>query len=234
MRTFKRRQYGMTLLELLVASGLLALFTLTLTQLLMGGMRTYKRGQAISSLRNDLKLALDTVADDVRSAKKISNNMFKNTKILNFSLETYRQDLTNAGKTESIVTTITYALVPDEGALIRSEDDKATLLARDLVIDSVPGNSESYFMFCHDETEESNPNIEIEMRLSAMRFVGSDEQRMSMVTHATATGTFADTYNRQPVDMVPLVKIGSLERPVLRSFVRNRKPIGAERTTAER
>lgn len=216
----RRSRKGMTLIEILVAMALFALFTLTLTQLLMGGMRTYRRGQAISSLRNDLKFAMETVANDVRVAGKIGN-LVRGTKSLMFNLETRRQDLSNPIATESNVTEISYTLVPDEGVLIRKEGDVVTLVARDLIIDTIPGNSESYFELVSDGIDENVPDYQINIRLSARRYVGTDEQRLSMVTTACASSAlFQDSYVRKPVDLVPIVKVGDIARPLLRRIER--------------
>ncbi|MBQ7567262.1 type II secretion system protein [bacterium] len=214
-----RRHRGMTLVEILVAMALFSIFTLTLTQLLMGGMRTYKRGQAISSLRSDLKLAMETVANDVRVANSIGG-LVGGTKSLGFNLTTYRQDLTNASQTETTATTISYSLSADEGVLIRTVGTTSTLVARDLLVNSVAGSSESYFLLSNDESDENNPNMEVEIRLSALRYVGTDEQRLSMVTHAMASATYAATYSNKRVDMIPVKQIGDLCRPLRRPLVR--------------
>lgn len=212
----KQRQRGMTLFEITVAIALFALFTLTLTQLLMGGMRVYKRGQALSAMRNDLKNAMETVANEVRTAQSFPDMVKGKSNTLKFY--TYHQDLTDPTKTGSKVAVI-YELDSNNGLLTRTEGSSSTLVARDLLISSTASNSESYFELVEDGTTEDTPNYVVEIRLSALRYVGTDEQRLSMVTSATAT-SLDEGYSRNPVDMVPMVEIGDLRPPCLPCFVR--------------
>ena len=213
----KQRQRGMTLFEITVAIALFALFTLTLTQLLMGGMRVYKRGQVLSTMRNDLKNAMETVSNDVRMAQSFPDMVIGKSNTLKFYI--YPQDLTDPTKTLGKVA-VTYELDSTNGLLTRTEGSSSTLLARDLLISSTATNSESYFQLVADGTNEDNPNYIVEIRLSALRYVGTDEQRLSMVTRATASALYEDSYTRNPVDMVPVVEIGDLRPPFLPRFTR--------------
>ena len=232
----RRRERAMTLLEILIAIALFAIFTLTLTQLLMGGMRTYRRGQAISTMRNDIKNALDTIDADVRSAYKVSEDLLKGSASLEFSLYTNKQVLGSSATPRSVEEVdITYKLVADEGVLLRTEGTQTSVLARDLLVSDVMGSSESYFTLATDGTDETEPYTSIEARLTAMRYVGTDEQRMSMVTRTQVSADYSATEwaSSQVVNYVPLHSFPSsgdwfftgnetaaLSHPLSRSFTR--------------
>jgi len=59
---------GLTLVETIVVIFVFALLTLTITQLLTGGIRAWKKGQAKSTLRASARTALDQVSTELRQA----------------------------------------------------------------------------------------------------------------------------------------------------------------------
>ncbi|MGM9999480.1 MAG: type II secretion system protein J [Candidatus Bruticola sp.] len=73
LRSNASRQRGFTLVELLIAIAMFSLFTLTLTQLLMGGIDAFKRGQVITTLKSDVKSCLTQIESDLRFANSRSS-----------------------------------------------------------------------------------------------------------------------------------------------------------------
>ncbi len=225
MVTTRRRWQGMTLIEVLVAVALFAIFTVTITQLLMGGMRTYRRGQVISTLRNDLKTALEVVSADVRSATEFNSSLVKGSKTLKLAMRCTKQTDTSNTSTEEVE--VSYEIDATTGVLKRSYgatgSSVSTIIARNLV--AATTDSPSYFLLVTDAsaTDDAHPFYQVETRLTASRFVGTDEQRMSMVSRAVAVSGDHSTYVAgNVIDFIPVntVKVTDLLHPMRRSFVR--------------
>lgn len=196
MHCWSRRRRGFTLLETLVAATLFTVFSITLSQLLMGGMATFKKGQAISSLRADLRSTLDVMARDFRSATggdvvypPLNAGYQKYSDCLEFTRASQAaQGQPNSSvKVGDVVYTLNYA----NGTLVREADGAdPVLLAENLLIGERIGeqagtNPRSYFAWVVNQTsdEYQRGNV-MEMRLTGAKYIGTELQTMSVVTYA--------------------------------------------------
>lgn len=195
------RTGGFSLLEILVAMGIFALFTLTLTRIMMGGMQTFRRGQAISAIRADLRSALDLIAADFRqSTLEVTTPSYQSGKNKSFTLTFKRYSLSGTTVSEP---SITYALETATNRLTRTDlsTNQRVLVAENILTGARLGEdqgaslSPSYFVWATNPNQGFDPNYDfgtMEVRLTGLKFEGQQQQRMSMVTQVS---------QRVPVDL---------------------------------
>lgn len=195
------RHGGFSLLEILVAMGIFALFTLTLTRIMMGGMQTFKRGQAISTIRADLRSALDLVAADFRqSTLEVTTPSYQSGKNKSFTLTFKRYSLSGSTVSEP---SITYVIEPATNRLTRTDlsTNQRVLVAENILAGPRLGESQgealspSYFQWSTNPNQGFDPNYDfgtMEVRLTGLKFEGQQQQKMSMVTQVS---------QRVPVDV---------------------------------
>ena len=214
---------GFSLLEVLVAVGLFSIFTLTLTRLMMGGMQTFQRGQAISALRSDLRSALDLVSADFRQSTGDSFSYNSWVTKQDLVLEFRRAVFEGESELASLVT-ITYEIDPTTNRLTRNEGGRIVLVAENILVGARPGESagvgyyRSYFQATANPVhgpEEDRSNFTLETRLTGMRYSGAQEQRLSMVTWTSqrVTPTLDPTAPRISAIAEPLAPVNDLGRP---------------------
>lgn len=223
------RTPGFSLLEILVAIGIFALFTMTLTRIMLGGMQTFKRGQAISGIRSDLRSAMDLISADFRQARPaVTIPSFASGKVNSWTLTFDRYADAGTGNTEP---TITYQIT-SANRLTRTDLDTGQVV---LVADNIltgprlgesPGValSPSYFKWAIIPTSSyDGPQGyqfgTLEVKLMGLRFEGQQEQRMSMVTRiAQRTLQAGDLGTNTNADMQPKILLAApadLGRPNL-------------------
>lgn len=195
------RTGGFSLLEILVAMGIFALFTLTLTRIMMGGMQTFRRGQAISAIRADLRSALDLIAADFRqSTLEVTTPSYQSGKNKSFTLTFKRYALSGSTVSEP---SITYALETATNRLTRTDlsTNQRVLVAENILTGARLGEdqgaalSPSYFVWATNPNTGYDPTYDfgtMEVRLTGLKFEGQQQQRMSMVTQVS---------QRVPVDL---------------------------------
>ncbi len=222
-RSLPSRRAGFSLLEVLVAVGLFSIFTLTLARLMMGGMQTFQRGQAISVLRSDLRSALDLVSADFRQSTKDSFSyaswVDKRDVVLEFRRAVFESDDELAG-----LVTITYEIDPTTNFLTRSDGTHEVLVAENILVGARPGEStasdlyRSYFRATANPVhgpEEDRNSFTLETRLTGMKYSGAQEQRLSMVTWTSqrTTPSLDVTNPRLSGIAKPLAPVTDLGRP---------------------
>ena len=129
---------GFSLLEVLVAVGLFSIFTLTLTRLMMGGMQTFQRGQAISVLRSDLRAALDLISADFRQSTgdPFFYSGWGSTRTLDLE---FRRAVFESDDDPADLVTITYEIDPFTNRLTRSDGTYQVLVAENILVAARPG-----------------------------------------------------------------------------------------------
>ena len=221
-RSLPTRRAGFSLLEVLVAVGLFSIFTLTLTRLMMGGMQTFQRGQAISVLRSDLRSALDLISADFRQSTGdpsfYASWVDKRDVVLEF-----RRAVFEGEDEPADLVTITYEIDPTTNFLTRSDGTNEVLVAENILVGARPGEStapdlyRSYFRATANPDygpEEDRDNFTLETRLTGMRYSGSQEQRLSMVTWTSQRTTRVNpTTPRLSAIAEPLAPVTDLGRP---------------------
>jgi len=182
---------GFSLLEVLVAVGLFSIFTLTLTRLMLGGMDTYKRGQVISSLRADLRGALDLISADFRQSTNDNTSLFYNDWGSNQqTVLTFKRNVAQSGggATEQA---ITYTIDSGNSILTRRQGSQTVLVAENILVGPRLGETPTSGQFRSYFRWAVNPNLvadkdfkyfTMEVRLTGARYSGAQEQRLSMVT----------------------------------------------------
>lgn len=221
MRNPRRR--GFSLLEVVVAVGLFSLFTLTLTRLMMGGMETYKRGQAISSLRADLRSALDLISADFRQ----STNNYAPIYLWGVNQQTsltFKRHVAQSGggATEQ---PIIYTIDPSTNFLTRQDSAGTVLVGENILVGArlgetaAQGQYRSFFRWAVNPNEVADQDFTyftMEVRLTGMRYSGSQEQRLSMVTWISqrADPDMDPTLPRISGIAVPLSEVTDLGRPI--------------------
>ncbi|NMA28830.1 MAG: prepilin-type N-terminal cleavage/methylation domain-containing protein [Burkholderiales bacterium] len=218
---------GFSLLEVLVAVGLFSIFTLTLTRLMMGGMQTFQRGQAISVLRSDLRSALDLISADFRQSTGNSFNYASWTNNQALTLKFQRAVFDGSDNPASLnIIFIFYNIDPLTNRLTRREESpsRTVLVAENILVGPRPGESaevghyRSYFQATANPVygpEQERSNFTLETRLTGMRYSGRQEQRLSMVTWTSqrVTPTLDITAPRLSAIAEPLAPVTDLGRP---------------------
>ncbi len=225
---------GFSLLEVVVAVGLFSLFTLTLTRLMLGGMETYKRGQAISSLRADLRSALDLISADFRQSTNNHAPIYLWGSNQQSSL-TFKRHVaqSSGGATEQ---TIVYTLDSTKNRLTRFDGTRTVLVGENILVGPRLGDAPTQGQFRSYFKWAVNPNLEadkyftyftMEVRLTGLRYSGSQEQRLSMVTWISqrADLDMDPSLPRISGVAIPLSEITDLGRP-LRNQTRKPAPDG--------
>lgn len=227
-RSLPSRRAGFSLLEVVVAVGLFSIFTLTLARLMMGGMQTFQKGQAMSALRSDLRSALDLVSADFRQSTRDSFSyeswVDKRDVVLEFRRAVFESDDEPAG-----LVTITYEIDSSTNRLTRiessSESEFEVLVAENILVGprlgeepTAPNLALSYFRATANPVhgpEEDRDNFTLETRLTGMKFSGAQEQRLSMVTWTSqrTTPSLDVTNPRLSFIAEPLAPVTDLGRP---------------------
>lgn len=223
-RSLPTRRAGFSLLEVLVAVGLFSIFTLTLTRLMMGGMQTFQRGQAISVLRSDLRSALDLISADFRQSTGdpsfYASWVDKRDVVLEF-----RRAVFEGEDEPADLVTITYEIDPTTNFLTRSDGTNEVLVAENILVGprlgeepTAPNLALSYFRATANPVhgpEEDRDNFTLETRLTGMKFSGAQEQRLSMVTWTSqrTTPSLDVTNPRLSFIAEPLAPVTDLGRP---------------------
>lgn len=229
MRIYAKRRalFGFTLVEVLVAVALFALFTLTLTQLLIGGMRTFRRGNTVSELRSDLKNALDIMASEFRAVNGV-DQVFSpqvstsNAKVLNLSFNRTSQTTNNATSISTL--TVSYVINPTSNTLVRQVAGQSdVLIAENILVGASLGESDttnprSFFSWVTNvgvDADRDAPNNVLEMRLTGMKYVGTEEQKLAVTTQvAVRSGDSSGVSNDIAADNVPLLQAADLSEPL--------------------
>lgn len=192
LRRRSHRNQGFTLIELLVAIGLFALFTLTLTRLMLGGMQTFQRGQAISTIRAELRSAMDLIAADFRQASVIFDPDPK-AGVEKSTVLTFRR-YTRAASGAVTEVPITYVIDYKGNNTLTRHDlttDQKVLVAENILVGAHFGEDESsslyrsYFYWAVNPGMTADTNrtfLTLEVRLTGLKYQGRQEQRLSMVT----------------------------------------------------
>lgn len=197
-----RRQHGFSLLEILIAIGIFALFTLTLTRIMMGGMQTFRRGQAVSAIRADLRSALDLIAADFRQSTEVTTPSYQGGKVKSFFLNFTRTSLSGGTNVSNV--TINYEINATLNRLTRRDltSNQTVLVAENILAGPRLGEAQgadlspSYFVWATNPNAGYDPKYDfgtMEVRLTGLKFEGQQQQRMSMVTQIS---------QRIPVDLV--------------------------------
>jgi prepilin-type N-terminal cleavage/methylation domain-containing protein len=214
---------GFSLLEVLVAVGLFSIFTLTLTRLMMGGMQTFQRGQAISVLRSDLRSALDLISADFRQSTPDSFPYASWVDQRDLELE-FRRAVFEGDDEPADLIIITYEIDPTTNFLTRSDGDHEVLVAENILVGARPGESTASDLYRSYFRATANPGygpetdrdyFTLETRLTGMRYSGAQEQRLSMVTWTSqrTTPSLNMTYPRLSGIAEPLAPVTDLGRP---------------------
>lgn len=250
MRSVKNLTYrsGFTLVEVLVTIALFAIFTLTLGQLLMGGMKTFRRGQALSSIRNELKTSVEMISAELRGADSTmlyapDPNVDGYSHKESLSFGRWYNNPANAQSTDTIET-VHYKLNVADGTLTRqdSRDEIEVVVAENIVMGSGLGgvgeDSPSYFCLVRNYNEDADrgiPHHIVGVRLTGRKYVGTDEVRLTVSTETALRSGYQDadassdgvgvegsstSTNGVRADYVPLLQAASLEEPLRRAFRR--------------
>lgn len=214
---------GFSLLEVLVAVGLFSIFTLTLTRLMMGGMQTFQRGQAISVLRSDLRSALDLISADFRQSTgdPFFYSGWGSTRTLDLE---FRRAVFESDDDPADLVTITYEIDPFTNRLTRSDGTYQVLVAENILVAARPGEGtgqdqyRSYFRAIANPglgPETERDYFTLETRLTGMRYSGAQEQRLSMVTWTSQRTTPSLDVTRPRLSAIaePLAPVTDLGRP---------------------
>lgn len=214
---------GFSLLEVLVAVGLFSIFTLTLTRLMMGGMQTFQRGQAISVLRSDLRSALDLISADFRQSTPDSFPYASWVDQRDLELE-FRRAVFEGDDEPADLITITYEIDPTTNFLTRSDGTHEVLVAENILVGARPGESTASDLYRSYFRATANPGygpetdrdyFTLETRLTGMRYSGAQEQRLSMVTWTSqrTAPSLDTTAPRASAIAEPLAPVTDLGRP---------------------
>ncbi len=230
MRMYAKRRalFGFTLVEVLVAVALFALFTLTLTQILIGGMRTFRRGNTISELRSDLKNALDLMASEFRAVNGVDQVFSPQvsasySKVLNLSFNRTSQTTNNATSISTI--TVNYVINSTSNTLVRQvAGSNDVLIAENILVGSTLGDSSldntnprSYFCWVTSVgvgEDKDAPNNVLEMRLTGMKYVGTEEQKLTVTTQVAVRSGDSSGGDAIAADNVPLIQAADLSEPL--------------------
>ena len=153
-----RQRRGLTLVETIVVIFVFSLLTLTITQLLNGGLRAWRKGQARFTLRTDARDALDQVQAEIRQATTAPtlSNPFSGSPTYYKTLALTR---TPAGG--GTTTSVTFAIDSTTRQLTRTESSVVTVLAENVVDQDSAGTARSYFTF----VDTTNTTVGIKLLL---------------------------------------------------------------------
>ena len=193
------RQYGFTLVEILIAVTMFALFSLTLTQLLMGGLDAFKRGQVLSKLRGELTTALSFIEADLRSAtgsRAFTSPVYtSNAQVLKASFSRFIRRDTDwyvTGTVNSYKVEYSIDKEGDSYALnYTGKDQQKYKILDNVMLSSVPGQAgtagsyNSYFQWNrvnYGGNVNQVPDDVLQVRLMSGRYLGKEIMTMSMST----------------------------------------------------
>lgn len=133
---------GLTLVETIVVVFVFALLALTIVQLLTGGIRAWKKGQAKSTLRASARTALDQVATELRQAITFTSPSGSND-YAKKSLITFQR--AQVGSLGVSTVYISYEIVGTN--LVRREAGGNDVIIAENVVNTDPrdGQTKSYF-----------------------------------------------------------------------------------------
>ncbi|HXE71655.1 MAG TPA: prepilin-type N-terminal cleavage/methylation domain-containing protein [Candidatus Nitrosotenuis sp.] len=155
---------GFSLAEVLVVIAVFSVFTLTLANLMLGGMQTFRKGEAMTRMRQDLRSALDLISADLRQASDVSvPSTASAEKELELRFERYHSpDSDNEGVHAH---TITYEINAFTNQLTRSEEwdqgGTEVLLAENILVgeelgEEAIGDPLSYFTWVRVLSEDES------------------------------------------------------------------------------
>lgn len=141
-----RGRRGLTLIETIVVIFVFSLLTLTITQLLTGGIQAWKRGNTRMKLRADAREAVDQIQADFRQCSGVGVGVITPSAAgaPSSTLQFSRYDNTGTGATKII----TYTINSAARTLTRQEGTDVTVLAENVVdIDPRDSARKSYFQW---------------------------------------------------------------------------------------
>ncbi|MGM9992981.1 MAG: type II secretion system protein J [Candidatus Bruticola sp.] len=231
----KRR--GFTLVELLISIAMFSLFTLTITQLLMGGIDSFKRGQVITTLKNDVKTCLTQIEADLRYANSRSSftdpvyTSGNQSLVMSFYRFYARDtDWTVDGSTSTYK--VDYAIEQEGDTYVLNYSKRSGTkykMLDDVMLSTVPGqagtsgNYNSYFQWgrvSYGSNINTVPEDVMNIRLTSGRYLGKEILTMTM-SSAVAVRTPVECSNMkasggirtQAVELLPFevnLRSGSL------------------------
>lgn len=192
-------RYGFTLVELLIAIAMFSLFSLTLTQLLMGGLDSFKRGQVLSTLRGELSTAMSLIEADLRSAtgsRAFTSPVYtSNAQVLKASFSRFVRrdnDWDVVGTVNSYKVEYSIDKEGDSYVLNYTDKDQQKYKILDnVMLSSVPGQAgtsgsyNSYFQWdrvSYGDNVNKVPDDVLQIRLMSGRYLGKEIMTMSMAT----------------------------------------------------
>lgn len=141
-----RGRRGLTLVETIVVIFVFSMLTLTITQLLTGGIQAWKRGNTRMKLRADAREALDQIQADFRQCSGVGVGVITPSAAgaPSATLQFSRYDNTGNGATKII----TYTINSAARTLTRQEGTDTSVLAENVVdIDPRDNAPKSYFQW---------------------------------------------------------------------------------------
>ena len=206
------RRRGFTLVEILVAIALFSVFSLTLARLLMGGMYSYKHGQAFAALRSRAQDTLDLINADIRNAvspDKVSQPVSTSSnQSLNLGLTRYEKgregsggvwgSLQYAARTPSTYD-ISYKIKKDGDVYVLENTEKNTtyivvdnvMLGESFGSSGVAGSYSSYFRWCKEFGSNTSavPRQVLESRIRLGRYVNQDLVTVALHSYCAVQNT---------------------------------------------
>jgi prepilin-type N-terminal cleavage/methylation domain-containing protein len=137
-----RGRHGLTLVETIVVMAVFGLLTLTITQLMTGGLRAWKKGQVRNQLRSDARYAMDQIQADFRQNTTLGlGAIIPSTSATKSSTLQFTRTKTDGTTTE----TITYTI--NANRTLTRQDNSGTTVIAENVVDTDPrdGAQKSYF-----------------------------------------------------------------------------------------
>jgi prepilin-type N-terminal cleavage/methylation domain-containing protein len=197
---------GFSLAEVLVVIAVFSVFTLTLANLMLGGMQTFRKGEAMTSMRQDLRSALDLISADLRQAAGDVSEPSTASSDKSLVLEFARYHSPDSDDSDVHTHTIHYEINAFTNQLTRSDEEEGTevLVAENILVgeelgEEATGDPLSYFTWARvlsgsesASTALSGPTLQVS--LTATR----QDQTLTMSTDITQRLASASTTASEP------------------------------------
>ncbi len=167
---------GLTLIETIVVIAVFALLAVTATQMLMGGVRAWRKGQMRTELRATARSAMDLILTDLRQMSSYTSPLTTSPSY-DLAMVKFKRDPSSGDPT---TVSVTYTFDISNHTLIRTESSEAVVIAENVVYtDPRSGVVKSFFQW---DSTYSNMKISLYVVEDATSLAAGDEKVREDVT----------------------------------------------------